>query len=365
MTTVTRFSGWYIPAHEDRPRLRIQRNGKSEAALEWGSIRPDVSSVYRDSPRAIISGFQGDVLCDEQDHGKEVLLSIRDEAHGGKELLTQAFLMGQFAPPIVRSKAFRLLDVVVCPACHSRLDRHSNELVCAACLSRIVLRGGVPHFLSAGEAPCLRLTEQTPTNPYSADVLELLERTNDALVLDFGAGHTPREFLRPNVVYMDAVQYQWTDIVCTQPLLPFKDETFSAIVSQAVFEHLPDPHQAARELCRVLRPGGMIHIDTAFMQPLHGDPWHFFNMTHHGLRQVMAPFEEVRSGVKSYQFPSASLVMQFEAILPLLSPGRWRKRIEKWRDECRQGASALDDELGDVGRTVLAAGFYFEGRRPR
>ncbi|MGB3805576.1 MAG: class I SAM-dependent methyltransferase [Erythrobacter sp.] len=40
--------------------------------------------------------------------------------------------------------------------------------------------------------------------------------------------------------------------------LPYEDARFDLIVSRYVFEHLPDPRWAARELLRVTKPGGWI-----------------------------------------------------------------------------------------------------------
>jgi SAM-dependent methyltransferase len=42
--------------------------------------------------------------------------------------------------------------------------------------------------------------------------------------------------------------------------LPFADGTFDRIIASEVMEHIPDDHAAAKELTRVLRPGGTIAV---------------------------------------------------------------------------------------------------------
>src|SRR5688500_202672 len=47
---------------------------------------------------------------------------------------------------------------------------------------------------------------------------------------------------------------------CDALRLPFPDGTFDRIIASEVMEHIPDDGDAARELTRVLRPGGTIAI---------------------------------------------------------------------------------------------------------
>ena len=39
---------------------------------------------------------------------------------------------------------------------------------------------------------------------------------------------------------------------------------------------------------RVVRPGGRIYVAVAFLQPYHGYPHHYYNMTLQGLEQLFA-----------------------------------------------------------------------------
>jgi ubiquinone/menaquinone biosynthesis C-methylase UbiE len=51
---------------------------------------------------------------------------------------------------------------------------------------------------------------------------------------------------------------KWVRLEPDWRLLPFADESFDGIVASSVFEYLDNVPQVAKELCRVLRPGGVL-----------------------------------------------------------------------------------------------------------
>jgi SAM-dependent methyltransferase len=85
---------------------------------------------------------------------------------------------------------------------------------------------------------------------------------------------------------MEIVDYETTDVLAVNEQLPFKQNSFDAVISSAVLEHVRHPFQCASEIIRVLKPGGKLLCCVPFLQPLHGYPHHYFNMTHQGLRSL-------------------------------------------------------------------------------
>jgi SAM-dependent methyltransferase len=261
-----------------------------------------------------------------------------------------------------RARSFRLADLLACPDCQAEeLEIGLEHVLCPLCGASYQSLRGTPLFAPPGAPIGSRLLETHHTHPYSEESLALIHGSPGGVVLDFGAGHPHPDRLFPHVLLHEAVNYNQIDVVSLTPRLPYRDNTFDAVISQAVFEHIPRPWEVARELHRVLKPGGQIHIDTAFMQPFHSDPDHYFNMTIPGTREIFRPFREVRVGVKPYQLPSFGLRMQLEVMLQHLSPGAWQSRMRSLLEDLQRDGAALDEALDPDGRTYLAAGVYLHG----
>ncbi|HWP16010.1 MAG TPA: methyltransferase domain-containing protein [Xanthobacteraceae bacterium] len=127
-------------------------------------------------------------------------------------------------------------------------------------------------------------TSAISAHGYDPYAVELIEGCRDGLVLDCGAGKRPVYY--PNVVNFEIVNYDTTDVLGAGELLPFKDGSFDAVLSLSVLEHVRDPFQCAAEIARVLKPGGKLICCVPFLQPLHGYPHHYYNMTGEGLRAL-------------------------------------------------------------------------------
>jgi SAM-dependent methyltransferase len=143
---------------------------------------------------------------------------------------------------------------------------------------------------------------------YKPTSLKLMSRVGlGGWILDVGGGE--RSIGLPNFVNLDRVAYSgFVTVVGDAHFLPFKDEAFDLVLCEAVIEHLRKPWIAVEEFYRVLKPGGYIYADVAFMQPVHSYPSHYFNMTMEGVKVLFEKFEEVESGVQEYQMPSYTLL---------------------------------------------------------
>jgi len=123
---------------------------------------------------------------------------------------------------------------------------------------------------------------------YDAYGMELIKKNEGGLVLDCGAGKRPVYF--DNVVNFEIADYDTTDVRGVGEVLPFIDEAFDAVLSIAVLEHVKNPFLCARQISRVLKPGGSLMCVVPFLQPFHAYPHHYYNMTTQGLENLFADY---------------------------------------------------------------------------
>jgi len=131
-------------------------------------------------------------------------------------------------------------------------------------------------------------TDAISSHNYDGHAMQLISQNENGLVLDCGAGRRPVYF--DNVVNFEIVDYETTDVRGVGEVLPFKDESFDAVLSLSVLEHVKDPFLCAKEIARVLKKGGSLICCVPFLQPAHGYPHHYYNMTSQGLENLFVDF---------------------------------------------------------------------------
>lgn len=133
-------------------------------------------------------------------------------------------------------------------------------------------------------------------NAYPNRFLELIPESIGP-VLDCGSGG---RWLPDGVLGLDPVLWPDVTVAADGMAMPFPDNTFGLVLSQAVIEHVTRPEVYVDEVFRVLKPGGMFYAEVAFMQPVHMAPDHYFNVTPYGLSWLCRRFEIIDTGTVGY-----------------------------------------------------------------
>lgn len=269
----------------------------------------------------------------------------------------------------------RLLPLLRCPVTHQKLgfDQDRSTLHSFDGLRIWPIKEGRPIFTPNADEIVVHPTEHQSN--FLPEVALNLIREAKGWVLNLNAGGAAERF--DNVVEAEYAVFRHTDVVADSRALPFDDNVFEAAIVLSAFEHYRDPQRAAAELHRVLKPGGKLLIVTAFMQPLHERPRHFYNCTRYGLEEWFRAFEAERLEVTDALTPNFTLGWVASEVETALrgelgtsSAEQFRESrvgdlIDAFRDPAKRDAAFWADvnRLSQPAKEVVAAGFEFAGRK--
>jgi len=225
-----------------------------------------------------------------------------------------------------------IMDVLLCPICKGKILVDDKQFRCArtGCEQQFPIIDGIPilideeksvaRFLDYDHRPEKNLIKQNPFKKiisrftpskslnfqseknYSKFTALMTQKNNMPCVLvvggrKLGCGISPLIDSKSIYVLETDITYgSRTKLICDAHNLPFEDQSFEAVVIQAVLEHVVDPTRCVQEIHRVLIDGGLVYAETPFLQEVHEFPYDFTRFTSLGHRRLFRNFSEIDSG---------------------------------------------------------------------
>lgn len=134
----------------------------------------------------------------------------------------------------------------------------------------------------------------------------------DAKILDLGSGMDRRA---PNVINLEIEATPHVDLMADGHLLPFKNQVFDAVITEAVLEHVREPKQVVAEIYRTLKDGGYVCAGVPFLQAFHASPHDYQRYTVPGFDYLFRAFTKIEGG--DCAGPTASLHWIFREYIGL------------------------------------------------
>lgn len=111
---------------------------------------------------------------------------------------------------------------------------------------------------------------------------------------EYGTTSTFRDFYRGNeYLGVDMAAGPGVDQVVdlTQSSEPLKEGHFALAICCSVLEHVDKPWLFARNLARVVRPGGRLYVSVPWAWRYHAYPDDYFRFSHRGIMSLFDEFE--------------------------------------------------------------------------
>jgi len=260
--------GW-VASEAPAPVIRVAANGRPVRHILHD--RPDVrrtlpglgfvAGVY-----APLSVFDLDP-CDRVD----ITLSCGAEATGMACVLSPAIQQARAADATLRLAARdKCLSILVCPSCRSPAIR-AQAAVCGGCGAAFSQSTRAINMIADQPAPALQ-TDNIALPPDADAARALIARvTRDGgWVLDCGGGR--RAARMRHVVTVGTTDHAWVDLLARAEALPFADGSFDGAIAVALLDQARDPAARAREVLRVVKPGGEVLAAVPSLRPADWAP---------------------------------------------------------------------------------------------
>jgi SAM-dependent methyltransferase len=289
-----------------------------------------------------------------------------------------------------------LQERLICPRCRTPLAARGESFVCKSCGADYPVIAGIPILidesasgfrissyekprpLTKGERAKRAMRSMLPKLSLNLAARRSYRQLRELLfalspkprVLIIGgatAGAGMVELLRDKrieFVESDLSIDERTTLVCDAHVLPFADQTFDGVISQALMMYLHDYPRCIGEILRVLKPGGIVYSDTAFMEQVIGGEYDFYRFTMRGHEYQFRQFERISSGVSCGPAMATAWSMQY-LLLSFTENMAIRTAIRMFCKCTLFWMKYLDLLLKNKrGAVDAAAGTYFLGRRP-
>jgi SAM-dependent methyltransferase len=140
-----------------------------------------------------------------------------------------------------------------------------------------------------------------------------------ARIADVGAGGRR---ITPDTVTIDLLAGPDIDVSCDIHAIPLPDGSFDCVFCTGTLQNTREPERVLAEIHRLLKPGGLVHLELPFLQGYTPDPEDYWRWTLKGARLLCerAGFEHMESG--AHMGPTSALVWITVHYVGGLLPGR-------------------------------------------
>jgi SAM-dependent methyltransferase/uncharacterized protein YbaR (Trm112 family) len=289
-----------------------------------------------------------------------------------------------------------LQDRLICPHCRSKVLPRGESFFCKSCGAVYPVSSGIPILIdesvSAFQISSYRGPKPLTRKERAKRVLRSMLPT---ISMNVAAQRSFRQFreqlfalsLNPRVLIVGGatvgagseellgdkgIEFVETDVaidertalVCDAHTLPFAEQTFDGVISQALMLYLQDFPRCVNEMMRVLKPGGLVYSDAPFMEQVVGGAYDFYRFTLTGHEYQFRNFEKIASGVSCGPAMATAWSMQY--LLLSFSESLGARAAIRIFCKCTLCWMKYLDLLlvNKRGAVDAAAGTYFLGRRP-